>query len=245
MALAGVAAGASDTSDTTVAGPLDSTNWSLTTIGSGDASTAGVTLDFVGKDAGGSVGCDRYLATYAADATALTFDAVETTRTPCDETTQAVAMSYLTALPTVAAYTTDGGVLTLTDATGTPVLTFASAPMPWVEGTWVALDSAGASATGSPSPDGGHRLAFSPGGRVLGDGGCNTFEGPYAVNADEIAIGPLMSTTKSCGADPDANELGFLTALQQAFTWDITSDRLELKDYDGQLVVTAEAAPRG
>jgi heat shock protein HslJ len=226
---------------------LDGTNWALTSIAVEGTMASGVrgggaTLEFVGDQAGGSAGCDQFLATYAVDAAMLTFGPVLTTRMACDEETLASATSFLTLLATVASFSETAGNLTLMDATGTPVLTFASAPMPSLEGSWRVTGFHDGSATVTPSADSILTVAFQPSGRVQGDGGCNTFGGPFGVSGAEISVGPLMSTMRSCGDALDAQEQRYMTALQQAFTWSIDSGTLELRDYDGIPQVTAEHA---
>jgi heat shock protein HslJ len=246
--LTGSAAGQSPAaSGTATAGALDGTSWSLGSITAAGTTTpiaggAGATLDFVGDDAGGSTGCNHFSVAYTADGTSLTFSPVTTTRTPCDDAGMALESSYLSAFPTVATYAMTGEALTLMDATGSAVLTFGGAPMPTVEGTWVVTGFNHGSTTVTPSADTLLTVAFSPDGRAHGNGGCNDFVGPFGVSGTDISIGPLMSTTKSCGAALDAQEQQYITALQQGFTWTITSGTLELRDYDNTLWVRASSA---
>ena len=247
-ALAGGAAAQSPAaSDIAIATVLDDTNWSLRTITTGGSTTpvadgAGATLDFVAGDAGGSAGCNRFSASYTADATTLTFGPIMTTRIACDGPSTALGTSYLGALPTVASYTAAGGTLTLMDASGGAVLTFGSAPMPSVEGSWVVTGFYDGSAAAIPSAGSGLTVAFASDGRVNGSGGCNDFGGPYGVSGNEIFIGPLMSTMSACDATLDTQEQQYLTALQQASTWAIDSGKLKLRDYSDTLWVGADRA---
>lgn len=229
-------------SNTPVRNELDGTSWSLTGITAGAITTApdgGGTLVFVGDQAGGAAGCDQFQAAYGIEATTLSFGPVQRTRMGCDE---AWVTSYLTALSTAVGFSADAAQLTLMDAAGHPVLEFETAPLPSLEGTWrvTGLNDGAAMVT----PDAGLTLtvAFQPGGRVQGDGGCNAFAGPFAVSASDISVGPLMSTILSCGETLDAQEQRYLTALQQAYTWSTSSGMLELRDYDGGLQVAAERA---
>ena len=94
-----------------------------------------------------------------------------------------------------------------------------------------------------PVPDGiGASVAFSPDGSVEGFGGCNAFSGGYSVDGTAITIGPLMSTMMSCGDATDAFEAQYLTALQAATTWSITSGTLDLRDASGAQQVEATSA---
>ena len=230
-----------------VPGGIEDTNWSLRELVTGGIPTsvaegAQATLDFVDGVAGGSAGCNRFSAPYTVDATALVFGPIMATRTGCDEASTALATSYLSVLPTVATYAQADGTLTLTDATGAAVMTFASSPMPQVEGEWMPTSFNDGSSTATLPADGGVTLAFGPDGRMRGYGGCNDLGGPYGVNGTDISIGPLTSTTRSCGAGLDDREQRYMTALQTAMTWAVTADKLELRDYDGNLQVAAESS---
>jgi heat shock protein HslJ len=224
-------------------GSLDNTNWSLTSISASSvASDAGVMLDFVAGAAGGFSGCNHFAVTYTATPTSLAFGPITVTRIVCDDDRMAVEMSFLTALSTVSGYTAAGDTLTLIDATGAAVLTFGGSPMPSVQGSWAVTSFFDGSAATTPTAGSDLTVAFLPDGRVRGNGGCNEFGGPYAVSGNEIAIGPLMSTTTTCGGDIDARELGYLSALEQAAIWAIESGRLELRDFSDTILVGADRA---
>ena len=226
---------------------LDGTNWALYRITAGGisgppTSALGATLAFVGDGVGGSAGCNQFSAPYTADASQLTVGPILATRSACDDNGTALETSYLTALSTVTGYTAGGATLTLTDATGASVLTFGAAPMPAVEGTWVVTGYSDGTVTVTPTAGSSLTLAFSPDGRTDGQGGCNSFAGPYGVSEEQISIGPLMSTMQTCGDAIDTQEQQYLDALQQAVTWTIASDTLELHDYNGALLVRADRA---
>jgi heat shock protein HslJ len=225
---------------------LDSTNWALASITMDGtptpvASDPAVTLEFVGDRAGGSVGCDRDLAPFAAEGAALTFGDIETTRTPCDETSSALTTAYLAALSSAVSFSEADGTLSLLDTAGAPLLGFGPAPMPSVDGSWTVTGFSDGSSMVTPSPDTAPALAFKPGGTLEGTGGCHRFGGPFGVSESDIAIGPLMSTIRRCDDTLDAQETRLLESLQQAYTWAITSGDLELRSYEGLPVVTARA----
>ena len=78
---------------------------------------------------------------------------------------------------------------------------------------------------------------------IAGNGGCNTFSGPYEITGDTIKIGDLASTLMAC-ADPElqTQEQHYLEALGLATTYRVTGTRLELLRADGGLAVTFETA---
>ncbi len=225
---------------------LDGTAWSLAAIkGAGSFPMAikdGATLVFVGDVAGGMAGCNQYVATYDAHGTSLGLGPIMVSRNACDEAQMALEAAYLSALSSVAGYTLAGGTLALTDATGAGLLGFDAVPMPSLLGTWLVTRFGDDGTTAAPSVGTSLTLAFSADGRAGGDGGCNRFAGPYGLSEDQIAIGPLLSTTLACGEVIDAQEQRYLEILQQAVTWAIASGMLELRGYDGTLLVQASRA---
>jgi heat shock protein HslJ len=71
--------------------------------------------------------------------------------------------------------------------------------------------------------------------RIGGFAGCNTYFGPFAVDGDQLDIGPLGATTRAC-LDPDLNaqEFTFLDALDSATSFEFVSiSELELADDRG------------
>jgi heat shock protein HslJ len=105
---------------------LTGTTWTLDSIASGSAvSTASVPADIVFLDDGtvsGSTGCNRFNGTYQADAVALTFSPLVTTKMACDDAANAQELAVLTGLAATTAYAIDGSTLFLVDAAGSLVL---------------------------------------------------------------------------------------------------------------------------
>jgi heat shock protein HslJ len=64
-------------------------------------------------------------------------------------------------------------------------------------------------------------LAFGEDGSVTGSGGCNTYQGPYAVSGMEMAIGPLASTKVACESPAGDIEVTYLAALDAVGLWSI------------------------
>ena len=72
-------------------------------------------------------------------------------------------------------------------------------------------------------------LNFGEDGRASGSTGCNSFSGTYTVRGDTISFGRMISTKRAC-LDQRANqqEQLYLTALEQARSFRVTSNRLAL-----------------
>ncbi len=241
-----IAGGASAQSPAMMTGGLTDTAWLLGTVG-GKPVASGVNADLVFTDteAGGFGGCNRFFGTYTSDTSStLTFGPIATTMKACDDATNTFETSYLTALATVATYAigADGG-LTLSDTGGTAVLTYGATMPASVEGPWNVTNVNNGKGGVEPVPDGiGASVAFNPDGTVEGFDGCNSFGGGYSVNGSAIAIGPLMGTMMACDDATNTFAQQYLTALQAATTWAITSGTLDLRDAGGAQQVEATSA---
>lgn len=75
--------------------------------------------------------------------------------------------------------------------------------------------------------------------RVHGSAPCNTFAGPFEVDDDELSIGPLAATRRSCEDERMAAEAVVLGALEAVEQVDVDDDRLVLTGADATLVFDA------
>jgi heat shock protein HslJ len=133
-----------------------------------------------------------------------------------------------------------GRTLTLSGS-GNPLLVYeASNGAEAIIAKWTATSYYTGSAVQSVAT-GSTLTADFDGEQVTGNGGCNTFGGPYELGASTIKIGPFRSTLKAC-ADPalTTQEQQYLAALELATTYEVTGARLELFRADGGITVTFE-----
>jgi copper homeostasis protein (lipoprotein) len=94
-------------------------------------------------------------------------------------------------------------------------------------------------------------LSFSRDGTVSGSAGCNRYSGRFTSDGEKVTLQPLASTRKTCPqpAGLMEQETALLRALQGSATARMDDDRLELRDAQGALMVsasrpgTAEASP--
>ena len=236
LSLAGVASAQSPAASP-AAPALAGTEWNLVSTGTGGTQTpvpTGVTanLQIDGTLAGGSSGCNRYMAQVTMDP-GLVFGDVATTMMACPDPQGSFETAYLAALATVKDYAIADQTLSLLDASGGAVLVYQAAAPATVEGAWVVTGyNNGKQGVESP-PDGVVLTAdFAPDGSVSGNGGCNNFNGGYSYTDTTIAIGPLMSTMMACGDPKDTVEQQYLAALQNATSWSISNGALELRNGD-------------
>jgi len=77
-------------------------------------------------------------------------------------------------------------------------------------------------------------------GRFTGSTGCNQLMGAYFAGVSSIEIGPLSMTRMACPQGME-QEHAMTTAMEQATTWRIIGEHLELYDDEGQVLVRCQA----
>jgi heat shock protein HslJ len=80
-------------------------------------------------------------------------------------------------------------------------------------------------------------IAFADG-QVSGSSGCNSYGGSYKVNGEKITIRSLVSTLMACqDMDIMEQEQTYMQYLQNAQTYQIDSDQLQIATIDGKVLV--------
>jgi heat shock protein HslJ len=83
-------------------------------------------------------------------------------------------------------------------------------------------------------------MVFGEDGRVSGDSGCNTFNGPYTISGSSISFGPLASTLRACIPDEvSQQEQHFYAALDATTTYELNGDRLTFRSDAGAIQLVA------
>jgi len=90
---------------------------------------------------------------------------------------------------------------------------------------------------GKPAGSAVSTLAFMPGGRVVGNGGCNGYQGDITLAGNAIEFGLLATTRMMCPPPVNGQETVFLEALGLARSWEKSGDILELLDESSAVVV--------
>ena len=90
--------------------------------------------------------------------------------------------------------------------------------------------------------DAGIWVEFSIDGSINGHAGCNTFFGSLTQTDSGIEVGPLGSTRMACPEPIMSRESAFLSALQQATAFEVSSDRMSSLDADRTLLIEFTAA---
>ena len=78
-------------------------------------------------------------------------------------------------------------------------------------------------------------------GKIEGSGGCNSYGGSYEVDEDELTIpGPLVSTEMACSEPIMNQEQEYLAILQNAESYEIEDDQLQIFSGDKVLIFELE-----
>jgi heat shock protein HslJ len=229
--------------DPVLTGPI----WQLTRLGPLNRERSGITARFTadGK-VSGFAGCNSYAGAYTASGTAIKVSRrLVATRKACEPRVMRREAAYLAALVAARSYSIDHRTLTLREARGRALLTFAVQPQSLAGTRWeVTGFNNGKQAVVSVMLGTSLTAVFSPDGRVSGLAGCNRYSGPVKVDPPKIAIGPLASTKKSCSSPAGVmeQESEYLASLGSVATYEIRGASLELRSADGALAVTMQRA---
>jgi heat shock protein HslJ len=155
----------------------------------------------------------------------------------CPEPEMALEAAFRAALVGPLRYSVAGERLTLTPASGEPLVLVAEVRT--LDGNWqVSGFNNGRDAVVGLAGDTRITLSFENG-AVSGNAGCNTFRGAYVVEGKGVKIGPLATTRKACAEELMKQERELLAALESAVTWAVEGDTLDMHRRDGQRALMA------
>lgn len=222
---------------------LQGVEWGLTgsSVSSTDLGAAGITITFDGTRLAGFSGVNQYGGSYTAGTDgALEIGTINATLMAGPEPLMAAESAYLKLLEGCDSFQVADGKLTLSTG-GNETLTYEAAPAAELAGSaWTVTGyNNGKEAVVSPAVGSVLTIEFGDDGTVAGNGGVNTFRGPFESTDKTVKIGPLAAT--KMGGEPElmTQEAAYLQALQNATTWSITRGMLDLRDDNGANQVTA------
>ena len=241
LVFAGAAVAKSPPESPGTSGPaLEGTEWALQQLAV-DAALTDVPSDVVATlflqdgQASGAAACNTFSGDYTLDGDALTFGPMLSTMMVCEGEKASTEASYLAAFPLVASYSLDGEALSLLDGSGDPVLAYAAVTAQPIAGSWT-VTSYNTDRNDMAPPLTGSILTavFGADGTIEGGAGCNHFSGPYTIDGDGIAIGPLAATLVACApSELQDQETRYLDALLASDRWSQEAGVLELVDTGG------------
>ena len=224
-------------------GPLAGSSWVLSSYLSGGALidvAEGYLVDatFSASTVAGFSGCNQYIAPVSVSGSSIAVGLIATTGRMCKMSIP-IEQDYLAALATAATYTMSDTELSIADASGATVLTYAAASDNPLDGPWVVTGyNNGAEAVVSPIEGSEITVTFAADDQVFGSTGCNSFSGPYAVDGDQLTVGALGLTMMACEDALMAQESQFLAALQTPTTIEVSGPIVTLRAADGATQVT-------
>lgn len=229
-----------------VTGQLTGVDWVLepddSSIDLPEGASATLTVD--AGTVSGLGPCNSYRGSIQVDGTSVTIGSLAETLIGCEPEIQDAQDAFTAALRAVDTAEVDGETLVLSGTDDTTLTFTASEPARAVLGTWDIVDVAKTDAIVSVREGTAPTLTFAADGSMAVDTSCNTGGGPYTVDGDAIAIGPVAVTERAC-LDPTGvmrQETRILTALDNATSVEATPDRLTLLDNQGFTVLGAVPA---
>jgi putative lipoprotein len=130
---------------------------------------------------------------------------------------------------------TQGGGTTV-DVLLQPVGQSAPAPdRPFVNTYWKLVSVGGVAAQAFPNQREPHFILRSELNRATGSGGCNEFTGTYEVSESAVRFGHAAATLRACPEGME-QEAAFFRVLEQARSFRIHGDQLELLDEGGAVL---------
>ena len=234
--------------------PFEGIAWSLAAYRSGDALVAveasegpsPASFRFEDGRLGGSVGCNRLLASYTRSGDALTFEPnAVSTMMACPEPLMATEQAIAAAFAATAAFRMDGKLLEILDASGQPLLRFiALESTPLTGQTWrlVAFNN-GRQAVVSVLADTEITLELRDDGTLGGSDGCNRYMSGFTLEGDVLSLGPVATTRMACRGPEGAAEQAraFAQALAMVTGYEVEGDQLTLLTAEGNIAARFRA----
>jgi len=220
-------------------------SWDVAGIATGTGAieppVAGSTLTATITDTeiNGSSGCNSYMGAARIDGSSVVFGPFAGTLMACaDSAVMEQEQTYVTLLQSVDSWEEmPDGMNLKTD--GTTVIRLVAADSSLAGSSWdvVAINNQKGGVQ-SIVPDSGPSLIFDEDLGVSGSTGCNNFFGTYSVDADTIAFRGIGATEAYCENTAE-QEAWMLAALQNAATYTVNTQQLELFDESGSRLLTA------
>lgn len=229
------------------AGDVTGAEWQLVTssLDTTGAADAGITAKFEAGRMFGFSGVNQYTGPYVSDKGGA-FEAGPFTSTLMAGSTEKLKAekAYLRLVERCDTYLLEREKLTLS-VEGQPTLIYVAVGTPKLAGTsWTVTGyNNGKQAVQSVSADTSLTVVFGEDGKVSGNAGVNTYNGPFTAEVHTVKIGPLVATRMAGPEDLMTQETLFLEALQNSVKWEIRRGMLVLSDDKGATQVNGVHAP--
>lgn len=224
---------------------LKGTQWVLSASSEtqGDLTKLGIMTKFDDTNMSGFSGVNSYSGPYkAGDDGSFEAGPFASTMMAGPQAAMAAEAVYLKVIDAANKYQVKDGKLTLTTSEGKSVTYDAAKAFTLPGSSWTVTGyNNGKEAVVGAVEGSDLTLQFGTDSTVSGNGGVNSFNGPFESGDTSIKIGPLASTKMAGPDNLMAQEQQYLTALQAATEWEVANGVLTLRDAKGAMQVTATA----
>jgi heat shock protein HslJ len=215
---------------------IEGTRWTLLSYLNSEGETVhilpgtAITAEFTPDQIAGSAGCNNYFGSYQVEGAGITFGPLGSTQMWCAEPdgTMAQEGDYLAALEAATAFQVAGDTLTLTNADGDPIATFAQATGSDIVGivwTWERFDdTAGVKDIVVDDPN--YTLTLHTDGTYQVQADCNLSSGSYTLEGSRLTLLPGPTTLAECAPGSLYDE--YLTRLGDVVTFVLDGEKLVL-----------------
>ena len=230
--------------------PLEGTFWVLQSYSNQQGGEQTVIADteinakFQNGSVSGTDSCNQYSAPYQVSGDKITIQQGISTLMACPEPIMDQAQGFMAALTSVSSFKITGSTLELIDASGNTVLTFSAGESGLSGTSWLATGyNNGKQAVVSVLDGSEITAAFGEDGQLTGSAGCNNYNASYTVDGDSIHVGPAASTRKLCSSPVGVmeQEYAYLSAIQQAASYERTGSELTLRDAEGAMLAVYQS----
>ncbi len=198
------------------------------------------TLAFDGDSVAGSDGCNRFRGSYSVEGDTLRFGQLAGTMMACPEPVMLQAKRFMAAMEAARSARIENGRLSLLDAAGESVASFDEQSQSLANTRWTVTGyNNGKGGVVSIAAETSLTLEFDDAGTVSGSAGCNNFRAGYVVDGSSIEFQAPAATRKLCPDEIMQQEQLFLEALPRGTTLRFEADKLELRDDQGALQISA------
>jgi len=200
-----------------------------------------VTAIFADGRVSGTSGCNTYGADIVATRTRLAITSpIFSTLMACGPPASNVEASYRERLPTARRYSIRRDRLTVRTTTEGADLIYRALSAKALLGDWEVTSFFRPGAITSVIV--GTTITASFDGKTIsGNGGCNSYSGPYETDETKIEIGSIAATQRAClEAAVTQQEAEYFAALDQVRTFGLDANGLTLFRADGGIAVTLQ-----
>ncbi len=243
LLLAALLVGCAAVTPTPDAASLNGTAWVLSALpGRTLRPDAAATLSFEAGRAQGSDGCNRFGIPYTTKGSTIDLSGTGmSTQMACPPEVMKQAGAFMDALRTARTYRLANGQLQLLGADGALLATLAAQSTLLAGTNWkVTGINNGRNALVSTVTGSTVTMAFAADGKVAGSAGCNQYTTRYEGESSKFRFEAPAATRRMCAdAGVMEQEQAFLKALAAVRTLRIEGSRIEFRDDQGALQVTA------